>query len=68
MRKPGRHDTVQDILQAPDREALLDWLRHRAMAMHRHGWLMVHAGVLPQWSTAQTMALAAEVEAGAART
>ncbi len=62
VRKPGRHDTVQDILQAPDREGLLDWLRHRAMAMHRHGWLMVHAGVLPQWSTAQTMALAAEVQ------
>ncbi len=62
VRKPGRHDTVQDILQAPDREALLDWLRHRPMAMHRHGWLMVHAGVLPQWDTAQTMTLAAEVE------
>ncbi|MDB5868873.1 MAG: bis(5nucleosyl)-tetraphosphatase, ApaH [Polaromonas sp.] len=62
VRKPGRHDTVQDILQAPDREALLDWLRHRALAMHQQGWLMVHAGVLPQWSVAQTMALAAEVE------
>ena len=62
VRKPGRHDTVQDILQAPDREPLLDWLRHRAMAMHHHGWLMVHAGVLPQWSTTQTIALAAEVE------
>jgi bis(5'-nucleosyl)-tetraphosphatase (symmetrical) len=62
VRKPGRHDTVQDVLQAPDREALLDWLRHRAMAVQRHGWLMVHAGVLPQWSTAQTLSLAAEVE------
>jgi bis(5'-nucleosyl)-tetraphosphatase (symmetrical) len=62
VRKPGRHDTVQDILQAPDGPALLDWLRHRAMALQRHGWLMVHAGVLPHWSTAQTMALAAEVE------
>jgi bis(5'-nucleosyl)-tetraphosphatase (symmetrical) len=62
VRKPGRHDTVQDVLQAPDREALLDWLRHRAMAMERHGWLMVHAGVLPQWTAAQTLALAAEVE------
>ena len=62
VRKPGRHDTVQDILQAPDAQALLDWLRHRAMALHCHGWLMVHAGVLPQWSTAQTLRLAAEVE------
>jgi bis(5'-nucleosyl)-tetraphosphatase (symmetrical) len=62
VRKPGRHDTVQDVLQAPDCGALLDWLRHRAMALQRHGWLMVHAGVLPQWSAAQTLALAAEVE------
>jgi bis(5'-nucleosyl)-tetraphosphatase (symmetrical) len=62
VRKPGRSDTVQDILQAPDSDALMDWLRHRAMALNRHGWLMVHAGVLPQWTVAQTMALAGEVE------
>ena len=47
---------------APDSEALIDWLRHRAMAIQAHGWLMVHAGVLPQWSVAQTMTLASEVE------
>lgn len=62
VRKPGRHDTVQDILQAPDCQTLLDWLRQRSMALHAQGWLMVHAGVLPQWSAAQTLALAAEVE------
>ncbi|QJC57369.1 Bis(5'-nucleosyl)-tetraphosphatase [symmetrical] [Polaromonas vacuolata] len=62
VREPGRSDTLEAVLQAPDREQLLDWLRHRPMAMQSHGWLMVHAGVLPQWSTAQTMALAAEVE------
>ena len=27
VRKPGRKDTVQDVLQAPERDALLDWLR-----------------------------------------
>lgn len=62
VREPSRKDTLQDVLQAPDCEALMDWLRHRPLAMHQHGWLMVHAGVLPQWSLAQTMALAAEVE------
>jgi bis(5'-nucleosyl)-tetraphosphatase (symmetrical) len=62
LRKPHRSDTVQQVLDAPDCESLLDWLRHRRMAMFEHGWLMVHAGVLPQWSTAQTLALAAEVE------
>ena len=62
VRKPGRHDTLSELLQAPDRDNLLDWLRHRAMAIYRHGWLMVHAGVLPQWSVDDTLALAGEVE------
>ncbi len=62
LRQPQRGDTVQQVLDAPDCETLLDWLRHRRMAMHEHGWLMVHAGVLPQWSAGQTMALAGEVE------
>lgn len=62
VRQPSRRDTAQDVLTAPDSDALLDWLRHRPMAIQSDGWLMVHAGVLPQWSVAQTMALAAEVE------
>lgn len=62
LRKPHRNDTVQQVLDAPDSEALLDWLRHRSMALHAHGWLMVHAGVLPQWGVTQTLALAGEVE------
>lgn len=62
VRQPGRRDTSQEVLQADDGPALLDWLRHQRLAMHAHGWLMVHAGVLPQWSAMQTMALAAEVE------
>ena len=55
-------DTLDGILNASDRSALLDWLRHQRMAMWDHGVLMVHAGVLPSWSVAQTLALAAEVE------
>lgn len=62
VRKPSRKDTAQQVLNAPDAPALLDWLRHRPMALCRHGWLMVHAGVLPQWSATQTLALASEVE------
>jgi bis(5'-nucleosyl)-tetraphosphatase (symmetrical) len=63
VRRPHRDDTIAEILDAPDREVWLGWLRERRMALHEHGWLMVHAGVVPQWDTAQTMALAAEVEA-----
>jgi bis(5'-nucleosyl)-tetraphosphatase (symmetrical) len=67
VRKAGRRDTMASILEAPDRDALLDWLRHQHMALHQTiagaDLLMVHAGVLPQWSVGQTLALAAEVEA-----
>jgi bis(5'-nucleosyl)-tetraphosphatase (symmetrical) len=62
-RAPHRNDTMDDILAAPDRDAMLEWLRHRSMALHAHGILMVHGGVLPQWDAAQVLSLAAEVEA-----
>jgi len=63
VRPLHRGDTVGDVLAAPDRAALLDWLRHRPLALHAQDVLMVHAGVLPQWTAARTLALAAEVEA-----
>ena len=62
VRKPHRSDTVDDILSAPDRDGLLDWLRWRPLAVREQGVLMVHAGVLPQWSLQQTLALSGEVE------
>ena len=57
-----RGDTLADILEAPDREALLDWLRHCKLMHVDEGWAMVHAGLLPQWSIGEARALAAEVE------
>ncbi len=62
VRKPHRSDTTAQVLQAPDAGAWLDWLRHQRMAVHALGWLMVHAGVAPQWTLNTTLALAAEVE------
>jgi bis(5'-nucleosyl)-tetraphosphatase (symmetrical) len=59
----SRSDTLDEILAAPDRDDLIDWLRRRPLAMFADGHLLVHAGVAPQWTAAQTMALAAEVEA-----
>ncbi len=61
--KPNRRDTLNDILEAPDRDESIAWLRHRPMAWFDHGWLMVHAGVVPQWDVATTLQLAQEVEA-----
>ena len=47
----------------------LDWLRARPLAMQAQGWLMVHAGLVPQWDAALALRLAGELEAdaGAAR-
>lgn len=62
-RAAHRNDTLDEVLGAPDRDALLDWLRHRPMAIDTQGLLLVHGGVLPQWDRAQVLALATEVEA-----
>lgn len=62
IRTPGRSDTIHDILNAPDAQDYIDWLRHRPLAHYEHGHLLVHAGVLPAWSISKTLALAAEVE------
>jgi len=56
-------DTFGDILAAPDRDELLDWLRRQKMMHVESGYAMVHAGLLPQWSIERALALAAETEA-----
>ena len=62
IRKTKGLDTVQTILDAPDRAELMDWLRHRPMALSNGKVLTVHAGVLPQWDLQQTVECAQEVE------
>jgi bis(5'-nucleosyl)-tetraphosphatase (symmetrical) len=60
---PHRNDTLDEILDAPDRAEVLDWLRKRPM-LHREGkWLMVHAGLLPDWTPELAESLARELEA-----
>jgi bis(5'-nucleosyl)-tetraphosphatase (symmetrical) len=61
-RRARKGDTLADILDAPDAAAHIDWLRHQRLAHLESGWLCVHAGVVPQWSTTQALALAAEVQ------
>ena len=56
-------DTFGDVLAAPDAAAQIEWLRAQPLAHQEAGWLCVHAGVVPQWSTADTLAHAAEVQA-----
>ena len=59
----SKSDTLDEILAAPDRDHLIAWLRQRPLALIEQGHLLVHAGVLPQWSAQQALALAGEVEA-----
>lgn len=58
-----RDDTLDGILHAPDRDELLDWLRHRSMLHAGHECIMVHAGLLPVWTPQEAILLAREVEA-----
>jgi len=57
-----RSDTLDEILRAPDRDALLEWLATRSLAHFEAGDLLVHAGVVPQWTAETTLGLAREVE------
>jgi bis(5'-nucleosyl)-tetraphosphatase (symmetrical) len=61
--KPSKGDTFDDILAAPDRKELLNWLRHRPLCHVEGNYCMVHAGLLPQWTVKRARALAGEVEA-----
>lgn len=55
-------DTFGDVLNAPDRDELLDWLRHRPLLHHGEGFYMVHAGLPPQWNMHHASSLAQEAE------
>ena len=60
-------DTFEEVLDAPDAPALLDWLANQKMAhqdtINGQTWLMAHAGVLPSWNSQDVLRLAREAEA-----
>ena len=58
--RPG--DTLNAILEAPDREELLRWIRCRPLLHQDQGVTLIHAGLLPQWTVEQAASLAREVE------
>ncbi len=62
VRKKQEKDSLDAIFDAPDSKELIDWLRTRPVAYEENGYLLVHAGVLPQWTLEQTLLLAKEVE------
>ena len=65
VRSRGRFRTLQKILNAKDRDELVDWLRHRPLAHYSRklDTLLVHAGTHPEWNAKKTLERAREVEA-----
>jgi bis(5'-nucleosyl)-tetraphosphatase (symmetrical) len=74
----GRRDTLEELLAAPDRDELLDWLRRQPLLHEAPGLALatapapsptmgplalLHAGLPPQWDLAQARACAREAEA-----
>ena len=62
-RRPRARDTFHDVLDAADREALVDWLRGRPM-VHRdpeRRFVMVHAGIPPAWTVDEAIRLGSEL-------
>lgn len=56
--KAKKGDTLDEVLAAPDRDKLLEWLRTRPL-VHQYGpFVMVHAGLMPEWNIEHTRALA----------
>ena len=62
--KPAhKGDTLQASIDAPDSDVLFDWLRSQPLIIEQDSYVMVHAGLLPQWSIEDALGYASEVEA-----
>lgn len=74
--KSSRFDTIAEIVESPDGEVLIDWLRRQALVLElpkkskdtqlpkaqNSAALLVHAGILPEWTFQQALALSQEVQ------
>jgi bis(5'-nucleosyl)-tetraphosphatase (symmetrical) len=65
--KPAhKFDTLQASIHAPDSDVLFKWLRHQPLmhiqTINEHDYVMVHAGLFPQWTIEKALCLASEVE------
>jgi bis(5'-nucleosyl)-tetraphosphatase (symmetrical) len=61
-----KRDTLDEILAAPDRDALIDWLRRRPMVHVEGEYVLCHAGLHPAWSAKRARKLGREIEEGLA--
>ena len=67
FKKANKSDTLQALFDAPDSDTLLTWLRHQPLMFSdenyaENNYVIVHAGLLPQWNIAEALSCASEVE------
>lgn len=64
IRPAKPHDNTQAILDAPDRNALMHWLRQQPLCRYNAHYdaVITHAGVPPQWSVQNCLDRSREVE------
>jgi len=55
---------LREVLFAPDRDEVIGWLRKRKLVHVDRGlgYLLVHAGLFPRWTTQQAEEMAREIE------
>lgn len=65
VQEPSKQDTINDILQAPDCDDLINWLRFRPLFHYDEtlGYALAHAGLAPSWTLEKAKQLTKEVEA-----
>ncbi len=63
IRRLNPKDTLQEILDADDRDELLIWLQQQPLLISAHGYVMVHAGIPPHWNLSTAQSMARKVEA-----
>lgn len=62
IRKAKKSDKLQSLLDAPDLNELVEWLRQFPLAQRiSPNHVIVHAGLFPQWSTDTLLQLSQEV-------
>lgn len=60
--KSRKRDTLEEVLAAPDLDELTHWIRHRPLIHVEGDLVLVHAGLMPEWTVRKAQALAREVE------
>lgn len=61
IRAPSKQDTIQEVLNAPDSEKILSWLRSQPILLAEDSYQIVHAGIPHIWDIQQAHSLAKEV-------